>query len=138
MSGAAVAAALTFTAATASAAQTITFVQVNSSNPRTPQSTVAVAFPSAQTAGNLNVIAIAWGDTTRSVVSVTDSRNNTYAPAIGLTRNTASTYGREGLRCNAVCPGGIDSGMPLGGPSDPALDERVARIRATMPRELSV
>ena len=54
---------------------------------------------------------------------------------IGLTRNTAATYGREGLRCNAICPGGIDSGMPLGDADhDPVRDERVARIRSTMPR----
>ena len=42
--------------------------------------------------------------------------------------------GPEGLRCNAICPGGIDSGMPLGGTSDQVLDERVARIRSTMQR----
>src|SRR5262249_6994313 len=35
----------------------------------------------AQTAGNLNVIAIGWSDTVAAVTSVTDSAGNTYAPA---------------------------------------------------------
>jgi NAD(P)-dependent dehydrogenase (short-subunit alcohol dehydrogenase family) len=53
---------------------------------------------------------------------------------IGLTRNIAASYGRDGIRCNAICPGGIDSGMPLGDITDPILAERVSRIRSTMPR----
>jgi NAD(P)-dependent dehydrogenase (short-subunit alcohol dehydrogenase family) len=59
---------------------------------------------------------------------------------IGLTRNVAVTYGPQGIRCNSICPGGIDSGMPIAtstGPTDatdPVLDARVARIRSTQPR----
>nr|NLD39829.1 SDR family oxidoreductase [Actinomycetales bacterium] len=30
---------------------------------------------------------------------------------VGLTRNTAYRYGREGIRCNAVCPGGVETNI---------------------------
>ena len=30
---------------------------------------------------------------------------------IGLTRNTASTYFKEGIRCNAICPGGVNTNI---------------------------
>ena len=53
---------------------------------------------------------------------------------IGLTRNVATTYARAGVRCNAICPGSVDSGMPLATSGDQTLDERVARIRSTQPR----
>src|SRR6185437_12278018 len=56
----------------------IAFVQVNSSDPETPESTVSVAFPGAQTTGNLNIVAIGWSDSTNQVESVTDTAGNTY------------------------------------------------------------
>jgi NAD(P)-dependent dehydrogenase (short-subunit alcohol dehydrogenase family) len=34
---------------------------------------------------------------------------------IGLTLNIAATYARDGIRCVAVAPGGVNTGMPLGG-----------------------
>jgi NAD(P)-dependent dehydrogenase (short-subunit alcohol dehydrogenase family) len=34
---------------------------------------------------------------------------------IGLTKNTAVMYGKQGLRCVAVCPGAVNTGIPLGG-----------------------
>ena len=34
---------------------------------------------------------------------------------IGLTRNVAATYGRDGIRAVAVCPGGVDTAIGLGG-----------------------
>jgi IPT/TIG domain len=63
----------------------ISFVQVKA-GVATSGSSLAVAYPAAQTAGNLNVIAVMWGDTTSSVNSVTDSRGNPYALAVGPTR----------------------------------------------------
>ena len=30
---------------------------------------------------------------------------------VGLTRNTAYRYGAEGIRCNAVCPGGVETNI---------------------------
>jgi hypothetical protein len=63
----------------------ISFVQVKS-GVATSGSSLAVAYPAAQTAGDLNVIAVMWGDTTSNVNSVTDSRGNPYTLAIGPTR----------------------------------------------------
>ena len=34
---------------------------------------------------------------------------------IGLTRNTAANYGKDGIRCNVVCPGAVETGMEVGG-----------------------
>ena len=51
-------------------------VQVNSATPQTNQSSVSVTFNNPQTAGNLNVVAIGWNDTTSSITSVTDSNGN--------------------------------------------------------------
>ena len=75
--------------ATTSSAATINFVQVRAASPGSSQTTVTVTYAAAQTAGNLNVVVVGWGDTLRSVVSVTDSRNNTYVPAVGRTTNAA-------------------------------------------------
>ena len=47
----------------------------------TAQASVAVTYPLAQTAGNLNVVAVGWNDTTSTVSSVSDSRGNTYTQA---------------------------------------------------------
>jgi len=68
----------------------ISFVQV-ASGPLTIQasnSSVAVLYPSAQSAGNLNIVAVGWGDTTSSISSVTDTKGNTYTRAVGPTINT--------------------------------------------------
>jgi len=74
------------TAATTLASGTgIAYVQGASQTPQTPQSSVVAAYPSAQTAGNLNVVVIAWSDSTGQVQSVTDSAGNTYTAAIGPT-----------------------------------------------------
>src|SRR5215467_14524290 len=64
------------------AAAAVSFVQVNSANPRTSQSTVAAVYKSAQTAGNTNIVVVAWGDTGHAVVSVTDTKGNVYTPAV--------------------------------------------------------
>ena len=68
----------------------ISFVQVNS-GPSTIQSSntsVAVAYTNAQTAGDLNVVAVGWGDTVSAISSVTDTKGNTYTRAVGPTSNT--------------------------------------------------
>jgi len=63
----------------------ITFRQVASSVPQTPQSTVSATYAAAQTAGNLNVVIVGWNDTTATVTSVTDTKGNAYSLAIGPT-----------------------------------------------------
>jgi hypothetical protein len=66
----------------------ITFVQVNSATPQTPQTTVTVPFKSAQTAGNLNVVVVGWNDSTAAVSNITDTKGNIYLPAVGPTVQT--------------------------------------------------
>ena len=67
---------------------TISFVQVNAATPQTASASVSVTYPSAQTAGDLNIVAVGWNDTTSTVSGVTDSRGNTYTLAIGPTTGT--------------------------------------------------
>ena len=67
---------------------TIKFVQVAAATPQTPMSAVSVAYPSAQTAGDLNVVVVGWNDTSSSVQSVTDSHDNTYTLAVSPIRGT--------------------------------------------------
>ncbi len=80
----------------ASAAITVTdpspgmpaFVQVAAATPQSPQSTVTVVYPAAQSAGDLNVVVVGWNDTTSNVTSVSDSSGNAYALAVGPTIGT--------------------------------------------------
>jgi hypothetical protein len=67
----------------------ISFVQVAAATPQSATQTVAVTYPTAQTAGNLNLVVVGWNDTTATVQSVADSRGNTYTLAIGPTSGTA-------------------------------------------------
>jgi hypothetical protein len=69
---------------------TISLVQANT-GPSTIQAkntSVSVAYTTAQTAGDLNIVAVGWGDTTSAISSVTDSKGNTYTRAVGPTANT--------------------------------------------------
>jgi hypothetical protein len=72
-------------AATAQAPGSVSFVQVNSATPQGAQSSVAVTYTNAQTAGNLNVVVVGWNDATAQIRSVTDSVGNTYNLAVGPT-----------------------------------------------------
>src|SRR5216684_2047439 len=82
------------------AAAPIAFVQSNSVTPQSPQTTVTVNYTGAQTAGNLNVVVVGWNDSTATVVSVTDSKGNSYALAAppvvqGGTATQAIYYARD-------------------------------------------
>jgi hypothetical protein len=61
---------------------------VAAATPQSPTQTVTVAYPAAQTAGDLNIVVVGWNDTTATVQSVTDTRGNTYSLAIGPTTGT--------------------------------------------------
>jgi len=63
------------------------FVQVAYATPQSNVSTLAVKYAAAQTAGNLNVVVVGWNDTTAQVTSVTDTKGNVYALAIGPTQS---------------------------------------------------
>jgi glucose/arabinose dehydrogenase len=68
-----------------SASGAIAFVQVNSAVPQSSPGSVNVTFTAAQVAGDLNVVVVGWNDATAHVQTVTDSRGNTYLPAVGPT-----------------------------------------------------
>src|SRR5580765_5122923 len=58
-----------------------TFVQVNSNTVALDATSVNVAYTTAETASNLNVVVVGWSDTTASVASVVDDNTNTYVLA---------------------------------------------------------
>jgi hypothetical protein len=60
-------------------------VQSTYAVPQTPQTTVPVRYTGAQTAGNLNVVAIGWNNATSQVLTVTDTVGNVYVPALAPT-----------------------------------------------------
>jgi len=63
----------------------ITFQQGNSATPQAPQLSISVPYTATQTAGDLNVVVVGWGDSTAVVKSVTDSKGNVYTQAVGPT-----------------------------------------------------
>ena len=64
------------------------FVQQNYATPQTPQTQVSVSYAASQTAGNANILAIGWIDTTASLMTVTDFAGNTYRAAVPMQRGT--------------------------------------------------
>jgi hypothetical protein len=72
-----------------SASTGIAFVQAKAATPQSPVSTVSVTYPLSQTAGNLNVVAVGWNDSTSSVTAISDSRGNAYTLAVGPTTGTS-------------------------------------------------
>src|SRR5690348_2486150 len=59
----------------------IAYSQSSWLTPSTSQTSVAVNYSVAQIAGDLNVIAIGWEDSTHQIQSVTDTKGNVYAVA---------------------------------------------------------
>jgi NAD(P)-dependent dehydrogenase (short-subunit alcohol dehydrogenase family) len=51
------------------------------------------------------------------------------AGVIGLTRAMAVTYAKEGIRCNAVCPGLIETPMSHRAQEDPGIRARLAELQ---------
>jgi NAD(P)-dependent dehydrogenase (short-subunit alcohol dehydrogenase family) len=49
---------------------------------------------------------------------------------IGLTRSIAFHYGEQGIRCNAVCPGGVQTAIGIGGttPNQEGLERVMAAL----------
>jgi chitodextrinase len=61
----------------------IQFVQLSYVTPQSPVSSVSIKYVAAQTAGNLNVVAVGWNDTSATVTSVTDTTGNVYTRILG-------------------------------------------------------
>jgi IPT/TIG domain/Galactose oxidase, central domain len=64
------------------------FVQASHSAPQLTSGTTSTAQYVLQTAGDLNVVAVGWADSTSHITSVTDSAGNTYSLAAGTTVQT--------------------------------------------------
>ena len=58
------------------------FVQQNYATPQSPQSSASATYNGGQSAGNLNVIAIGWNNTTSNITTLTDSAGNAYQVAV--------------------------------------------------------
>jgi chitodextrinase len=65
-----------------------TFVQQAYATPQSPQAQVSATYAAAQAAGDTNILAIGWNDTTASILSVVDSAGNAYQPAVGTFRGS--------------------------------------------------
>src|SRR5216684_963955 len=83
----------------------INFAQVAAATP-VSAAQVTVAYPGAQTIGNLNVVVVGWKDTTATVQSVTDSGGNPYSLAIGPTSGTGQ---RQSIYYAANVKGGSNT-----------------------------
>jgi hypothetical protein len=84
--------------------QAISFIQVAAAVPQSSPSTVTVAYPAAQTAGDLNVVIVGWNNATSLVQSVQDSAGNLYSLAIGPTTGTGlrqSIYYASNIRAGS-------------------------------------
>ncbi len=89
------------TLALAAAPVAPTFVQVAAATPQTPQASVAVGYIAAQAAGDTNVVAIGWNNTTSTIASVTDSAGNTYRAAVPTARGSGisqAVYYASGIK----------------------------------------
>jgi NAD(P)-dependent dehydrogenase (short-subunit alcohol dehydrogenase family) len=58
---------------------------------------------------------------------------------VGLTRSIAFHYGERGIRCNAVCPGGVATAIGIGGgaPSQAGLARVMPFVQASAPSRIS-
>jgi chitodextrinase len=86
-----------------------TFVQEADATPQSSQSIVAVTYAGAQTAGDTNILAIGWNDTTASITSVADGAGNVYQVAVPTFRGnrmSQAIYYATGI---AASPAGTNS-----------------------------
>jgi chitodextrinase len=83
----------------------IAFVQGNYATPQTAQAGVSVRYTALQSAGDLNVVIVGWGDTTATVQSVTDTSGNTYVRAVGPTLMTGTLSQSIYYAKNILAPG---------------------------------
>jgi NAD(P)-dependent dehydrogenase (short-subunit alcohol dehydrogenase family) len=97
-----------------------------------PMLLMRAALPALLKAGKgviVNVSSVAGVAGARAGAAYTASKHG----LIGLTRNVAATYGRDGIRCVAIAPGGVDTGISPGGePSERGF----AALNATLPANI--
>jgi YD repeat-containing protein len=82
--------ALGFLATPRESVAAIAYVQSNYNATFTSISSITATYTTAQSAGDLNVVAISWEGSAGSVQSITDSMGNTYAIAVGPTADSGT------------------------------------------------
>jgi hypothetical protein len=80
-------------AATGGTCECATYIQGSSGAPAATQSSVAVSYSNAQTAGDLNVVVVGWSNPAAAVSSVTDTAGNSYTLAV----NTSGAAGVQSI-----------------------------------------
>ena len=110
----------------------IAFVQGNYATPQTPQTGVSVRYTAMQSAGDLNVVIVGWGDTTATIQSVTDSSGNTYLRAVGPTLMSGTLSQSIYYAKNILVPGANTVSISF---SAPAIypDVRILEYRGLDP-----
>ncbi|MCL6522899.1 MAG: glucose 1-dehydrogenase [Firmicutes bacterium] len=86
----------------------------------------------------VNIASVAGTGGGRAGAAYTTSKH----ALIGLTRNIAQFYARRNIRCNAICPGAVETGIPVGGEPHAEGMERVTKFaalgsRAAQPEEIA-
>ncbi len=76
----------------------------------------------------VNVASVAGLEGTRAGAIYTASKH----AVVGLTKNTAYMYNNEGVRCNAVCPGGVETEVGAGEFMKNINQADVAKVYAAM------
>jgi NAD(P)-dependent dehydrogenase (short-subunit alcohol dehydrogenase family) len=97
-----------------------------------PMALTRAALPAMLEAGRgviINVSSIGGLAGGRAGAAYTASKHG----LIGLTKNVAATYGTDGIRCVAIAPGGVNTGIPIGGDPSP---RGYASLNRTLPSNL--
>ena len=69
----------------------VAYVQIATATPPGFVQSASANFPRSQSAGDLNVIVVGWGDSTDSLMQVSDTAGNAYDLAIGPTHTTGAS-----------------------------------------------
>jgi chitodextrinase len=113
-----------------------TFVQQGYATPQSPQSTVAAVYADAQQAGDTNIVAVGWNDTTSSITSVTDTAGNVYHPAVATFRGNGLSQAIYYAANVAASPAGASQVTVTFGQAAAFVDLRVTEysgLSATAP-----
>lgn len=96
-------------------------------NVKSMHRTIKAFLPGMLERGDGSIVNIASGASSVKGVANRYAYGASKAAVIGLTKAVAIDYIRRGVRCNAICPGTIQS---------PSLDERIAELARTTGRSL--
>ena len=98
-----------------------------------PMRVSRAALPVMQRAGRgviINIASVAGLRGAAAGAAYTASKHG----LIGLTQNMAATYAGDGIRCVAIAPGGVNTGISAGGQPSPRGMALLQKILATSPR----